>query len=140
MADFKSNLFTKLKDKKLSETSINLYLRNLEKLNGGELKDFKFLKNVDSIVEVLKKYKDNTKRSILISIVSVLGCCPDDKKIVKLRKQYYDLMLKKNDEIKEKTTDEATKEQKENWISWDGVKKRFDELKEEVEKFKDLKS
>jgi hypothetical protein len=133
MANFKDELVEKLKGKNLSESSIKLYIRNLEKLNGGELKDFKFLKNVDTVLDLLKAYKDNTKRSILISIVSILGCCPDDKKIVKLKQKYYDLMLKKNDEIKEKATDEATEEQKENWISWDDVKKRFDELKKEVE-------
>lgn len=133
MVNFKDELVEKLKGKNLSESSIKLYIRNLEKLNGGELKDFKFLKNVDTVLDLLKAYKDNTKRSILISIVSILGCCPDDKKIVKLKQKYYDLMLKKNDEIKEKATDEATEEQKENWISWEDVKKRFDELKKEVE-------
>ena len=133
MVNFKDELVEKLKGKNLSESSIKLYIRNLEKLNGGELKDFKFLKNVDTVLDLLKAYKDNTKRSILISIVSILGCCPEDKKIVKLKQKYYDLMLKKNDEIKEKATDEATEEQKENWISWEDVKKRFDELKKEVE-------
>jgi hypothetical protein len=131
--DFKTELIKKLKDKNLSESSIKLYIRNLEKLNGGELKDFKFLNKVETVNEILKGYKDNTKRSILISIVSILGCCPDDKKIVKLRKTYYDMMLKKNDEIKENATDEPTEEQKKNWISWEDVKKRFDELKKEVE-------
>jgi len=138
-SEFKNKLLEKLKEKNLSESSIKLYIRNLEKLNNGEFKDFKFLKNVDEVTEKLNKFKDNTKRSNLISIVSILGCCPDDKKLVLLRKKYYDLMLKKNDEIKEKTTNEPTEEQKANWISWEDVKKRFDELKEEVEKFKELK-
>jgi len=133
MENFKEDLINKLKAKNLSESSIKLYLRNLEKINNGELKDFKFLKNVQAVQDVLKGYKDNTKRSILISIVSVLGCCPDDKKIVKLRKSYYDLMLEKSNEIKEKETDEPTEEQKKNWISWDDVKKRYDELNKEVE-------
>jgi hypothetical protein len=134
--DFKTELINKLKDKNLSESSIKLYIRNLEKLNGGELKDFKFLNKVEAVNEILKAYKDNTKRSILISIVSILGCCPDDKKIVKLRKTYYDMMLKKNDEIKENATDEPTEEQKKNWISWEDVKKRFEELGKEVDEFK----
>lgn len=137
MEDFKSNLINKLKEKGLSDSSIKLYIRNLEKLNGGDLKDFKFLKKPESIQEVLKSYKDNTKRSILISIVSVLGCCPEDKKIAKLRKAYYDLMLQKNNEIKESATDEPTDDQKKNWISWEDVKKRFQELDHEVQEFKE---
>jgi integrase len=138
--DFKTELINKLKDKNLSESSIKLYLRNLEKLNGGDLKDFKFLSKPEKVEEVLKEYKDNTKRSILISIVSVLGCCPDDKKIVKLRKTYYDMMIKKSNEIKENTTDEPTEEQKANWISQQDVLLRFEALKEEAEKLRDLKT
>ena len=125
-----------LKERGLSDGSIKLYIRNLQKLNGGEIVDFKFLKSPEKIVTKIEKLKNNTKRSVLISIVSVLGCCPDDKKLVKLRKQYYDLMIEKNNEIKESATDEATDDQKKNWISWEDVKKKFEELKEEVEKFK----
>ena len=128
-----------LKERGLSDGSIKLYIRNLQKLNDGEITDFKFLKNPEKIVTKIEKLKNNTKRSVLISIVSVLGCCPDDKKLVKLRKQYYDLMIEKNNEIKESATDEATDEQKENWISWEDVKKKFEELKEDVEKFKNDK-
>ena len=46
MVNFKDELVEKLKGKNLSESSIKLYIRNLEKLNGGELKDFKFLKTL----------------------------------------------------------------------------------------------
>jgi integrase len=128
-----------LKERGLSDGSIKLYIRNLQKLNDGEITDFKFLKSPEKIITKIEKLKNNTKRSVLISIVSVLGCCPDDKKLVKLRKQYYDLMIEKNNEIKESATDEATEDQKKNWISWDDVKKKFEELKEEVEKFKNEK-
>jgi len=133
------HLKEQLKERGLSDGSIKLYIRNLQKLNDGEITDFKFLKSPEKIISKIEKLKNNTKRSILISIVSVLGCCPDDKKLVKLRKQYYDLMIEKNNEIKESATDEATEDQKKNWISWDDVKKKFEELKEEVEKFKNEK-
>jgi hypothetical protein len=139
MENFKEDLIQKLNDKNLSEGSIKLYLRNLEKLNDGNLQSFKFLNNVEKIIEKISKYKPNTQRGILISIVSVLGCCPEDKKLMKTRKKYYDLMNNKNTEIKENATDEPTDEQKENWISWEDVKKKFEELKSEVDKFKDNK-
>ena len=102
MANFKEDLIQKLNDKNLSEGSIKLYLRNLEKLNDGNLQSFKFLNNVEKIVEKITKYKPNTQRGILISIVSVLGCCPEDKKLMKIRNKYYNLMNDKNTEIKEK--------------------------------------
>ena len=139
MANFKEELEQKLNDRHLSEGTIKLYIRNLEKLNDGQLLSFKFLNNVDKIIEKISKYKDNTKKSFLISIVSLLGFCPDDKKLVKLRKKYYDLMINKSNEIKENETDEPTDEQKANWISWEDVKSKFQELKSEVDKFKDNK-
>lgn len=139
MANFKEELEQKLNDRHLSEGTIKLYIRNLEKLNDGQLISFKFLNNIDKIIEKISKYKDNTKKSVLISIVSLLGCCPDDKKLVKLRKKYYDLMINKSNEIKENETDEPTDEQKANWISWEDVKSKFQELKSEVDKFKDNK-
>jgi hypothetical protein len=139
MANFKEELVQKLNDRHLSEGTINLYIRNLEKLNDGQLLSFKFLNNVDKIIEKISKYKDNTKKSVLISIVSLLGCCPDDKKLVKLRKTYYQLMIEKSNEIKDNETDEPTDEQKANWISWEDVKNKFDELKKMVDEFKDNK-
>lgn len=140
MNEFCSNLIQKLKDKNLSESSIKLYIRNLEKLNNGEIKDFKFLNKVDSIIEKLNKYKDNTKRGFLISIVSVLGCCPDDKKLVKLKNSYYQLMINKSKEIKNNETTELTDEQKENWITWEDILKKFEEIQEEVKKFMENKN
>jgi integrase len=139
MNEFTTNLLQKLQDKGLSESSIKLYIRNLEKLNDGELKNLKFLSKQDYILEKLNKYKDNTKRGFLISIVSVLGCCPEDKKLVKIKNAYYSLMVDKSKEIKGKETTELTDEQKKNWVSWDEILETFKKLEEEVNKFKDSK-
>jgi len=139
MNDFTTNLQQKLQDKGLSDSSIKLYIRNLEKLNDGELKNLKFLSKQDYILEKLNKYKDNTKRGFLISIVSVLGCCPEDKKLVKIKNAYYSLMVDKSKEIKGKETTELTDEQKKNWVSWDEILETFKKLEEEVNKFKDSK-
>ena len=139
MNEFTVNLSQKLQDKGLSDSSIKLYIRNLEKLNDGELKNLKFLSKQDYILEKLNKYKDNTKRGFLISIVSVLGCCPEDKKLVKIKNAYYALMVDKSKEIKGKETTELTDEQKKNWVSWDEILETFKKLEEEVNKFKNSK-
>jgi len=139
MNDFTQLLMQKLQGKGLSESSIKLYIRNLEKLNDGELNNFKFLSKKEPILEKLNKYKDNTKRGFLISIVSVLGCCPEDKKLVKLKNEYYGLMVDKSKEIKGKETTELTEEQKKNWVSWDEILETFKKLQEEVDTFKENK-
>ena len=135
--DFKNEIMDKLKKKGLTDSSIKLYVRNLEKLNDDlPLKNFKFLENSDNIISKLKDYKPNTMRGYLISITATLGCYKDDtKKYKKLYDIYFKAMMDKAKEIKEKPTEEMTETQKENWLSWDKVKEKFDELKNKVDAF-----
>jgi integrase len=136
--DFEDSIISLLKEKKnLSDSSITVYLRNLKKLNDDlPYKDFKFLTDSKKIEEKLKDYKENTKRNYLISIVSVLSLFPDKKQIKKLHDVYYDLMMKKSDQIKKDVAPEdLTAKQEENWMSWDQVKQVYKSLEESVDKF-----
>lgn len=138
--NFKKVLQDKFKDKNISDTSINLYLRNLEKLNDDEpLKNLNFLNPLSNIVEKLSNYKPNTFRGYLISICSALHL-ETSKKMVKLYNEYYQLLTKINKDLKEKDKkQEKTETQKENWIDWNEVENKHKELEEEVNKFKDSK-
>jgi integrase len=136
--EFEESIVNLLKEKKnLSDSSITVYLRNLKKLNDDiPYKDFKFLIDSKKIEEKLKDYKENTKRNYLISIVSVLSLYPQKKQIKKLHDIYYDLMMKKNDQIKKEVAPEdLTAKQEENWMSWDQVKQVYKSLEETVDKF-----
>lgn len=130
----KENLYTqlktKLKEKDLSDGSINLYLRNLKKLNNNEeFNSLNFLSKTNDIVEKIKDLKDNTKRQYLISIVSCLKALGNKPA---LYKKYYKLMIDINDKIKEKPTEEKTEAQNKNWISWDEVMKIYNEMKDNL--------
>jgi integrase len=119
MNSFTENLTNKLKDKNLTPSTINLYIRNLEKLNDKEpIKNFNFLKKVDVIKNKLDEYKNNTQRSYYISIVSALKT---DDKYKSLYNKYYKIMIAKKKEIDEIPTTTMNDNQKENWISWDEV-------------------
>jgi hypothetical protein len=135
--DFRTKLIEKLKERGLTESSIKLYIRNLEKLNDDlPLKNLKFLENIDNVVAKLKDYKANTIRGYFISIVATLGCLKEEsKKFKKLYDSYYKLMIDKAKEIKEKPTEEMTDAQKDNWMKWDEVKEKFDDLKAKVDGF-----
>jgi len=135
--EFKSNLIDKLKKRGLTDSSIHLYVRNLEKLHDNlPLKNLKFLDNTDNIISKLVDYKPNTKRGYLISIVTTLNCFKEDnKKIAKTYKIYYDNMMNLAKEIKSTPSDKMNDAQKENWLSWDKVKEKFEELKKKVEGF-----
>lgn len=134
--NFIETLKSKMTEKGLSPSSITLYIRNLQKLNDDlPFKNFKFLENTDNIVKKLENYKPNTQRGYFISIVSGLNTMKDNKKIGKMADAYYNLMISKNKEIKAKPQGEMTEEQKENWVKWDSVEEKINELKEKVNKF-----
>lgn len=123
-----------LTEKKLAESSVKLYLRNLEKLNDNQpLKNLNFLKEVGKITEKLSPYKENTKRGYLISITSVLALTKPKQK---LYDEYFKLMMEKNKELKaEESTNTKSEAQEENWLKWDEVEKQWNELKEKVDSF-----
>lgn len=138
--NFKLDLENKFKEKNISNTSIKTYLRNLEKLNDDmPLKNLNFLSNVDEILNKLSNYKPNTYRNYIISICSALHL-DTSKKGEKLYKIYYDKLININKELKEKEKEgERTETQKNNWISWNDVLKIHQNLKNEIEKFKNSK-
>ena len=131
------DLTKQMKEKKqLSDSSIQAYLRNLRKLNSDEVfKNFNFLKDVDVIQRRLEGYKENTKRNYLISVVSVLSLSTKPL-IKKLHDKYYDLMMKKNEQInKEVNPNDLTQTQEKNWMSWKQVKEKYDILEKDVDSF-----
>jgi hypothetical protein len=131
---FISDLTDKFKEKKISNNSIKLYIRNLEKLNDKEpIKNFKFLENIESIEKKLERYKDNTKRSYYIAICSTLNMFNDNKKIKKLYDEYFKKMMELNKKLKiEESKNIMSDTQKKNWIEQDELDKFYNDLKDEV--------
>ena len=138
---YKTELLNKFKEKELSETSINAYLRNLEKLNNDmPLKNLNFLKDKDVILSKLENYKPNTKRNYLISIVSALSTDKSNKTKEKLFNDYFILMMEKNKELKaEEAKGEKSESQTNNWMEWSEVEGVFKNLEHKVEAFKKSK-
>jgi len=132
--DFREQLREQLKRRELSDNSINLYLRNLERLNNNKpLKNLTFLSKVDDIKERLKDYKENTQRVFLISIVSTLNAVKDsNKRLQKTYKVYYDMMNDLNKHLREQPTEKKSDTQEENWLSWDEVRDKYNEIASKV--------
>jgi integrase len=128
--DFKEQLKELLKKRELSDSSINLYVRNLERLNNNKpLKNLSFLSKVEDIKEKLTDYKDNTRRAFLISIVSSLNALKgNNKRLEKLYKTYYDMMIDINKYIREQPSEKKSETQENNWIDWDEVKEKYNEI------------
>ena len=119
----------------ISDNSKKLYVRNLLKLNDNkEIKNLKFLNNLDEVIDKIKQYKPTTQRSYIISICVVLKNTNS-----KLYNDYYELLMKMNNDLKTNTTKSET--QKKNWIDTPEILQIFNDLKSKTKiKNNDLKS
>jgi hypothetical protein len=125
----------KLEESKLTQSSIDLYIKNLIRLNNNQpFKNLNFLNDYDSIINGLDKYKKNTKRSYLISIVSSLNVIKDkNKKIKTLYDVYYKNMKEISEDIKKNVkTDELNETQKKGFMEYNDLIKIYDELNDVV--------
>jgi hypothetical protein len=114
--------------KVISESSKNLYLKNLVRLNGGQpIKNLNFLKDVEAIQERLNELKPNTRRTYIIAIVSLLKQMIDQPKMKKLYDKYYPSLEAINKDLK--TSNEKTPKETDNWLSQEEIKSKFEELK-----------
>jgi len=123
-----NKIFDNLKNKNISASSLKLYLNNLKRLNGGqEIKNFNFLKDTEKIVNHIKDYKPNTRRSYLISIVSLLKQEPKFKKLYDI---YYKMLMEYNKELS--VNNDKSETQKENWITQEQVLEVYKKLEDDL--------
>jgi len=121
-----------LDNKNISSSSKTLYMKNLIRLNENqEIKNLKFLDKPEIILEKLSKYKPNTQRTYLISIVSYLKEQTSIPKAKKLYDKYYKILMNESKNIKSNNTKSET--QKDNWISQEEVFEIYNHLTEEID-------
>lgn len=130
--DFTTSLVEKLKERGLTDSSVSLYVRNLEKLNGNKgINNLNFLKKYADIMERLKAYKGNTQRGFLISIVSSLSSFKGERGIDALLKRYYKAMIDLNKSLNDANHNGLkTESQNANWIDWTDVEHIYDGLRD----------
>lgn len=126
-------------EKKISESSKKLYLRNLIKLNDGvPPKNFKYIENPEHVMEKIKNYKPNTQRSFIISIVSLFKHLSQTKKKYEtLYNKYYDILDKMNKDLKDQTT--KTEKEQSEWVSNDYINNKLSSLLSILTELKDVK-
>lgn len=146
LTEFTQQLINGLKEKKkngrpLADSSIAVYMRNLEKLNDNiPIRNLKFLENIEDVKEKLANYKPTTYRNFLISIVSALSIVKNEsKKNKKLYDDYYKMMMDINNQLKNEPMGQMSETQRENWVSMDDIKNVLSDVENKVNKFKDNK-
>jgi hypothetical protein len=117
---------------KVSDTSLKIYAYNLAKIYDSDKYDdddiIRYFEDIDNINNKLIKYKPSTKKVYLSSILFLLKSFDDNKYITSIIKKYVELLNKISDDIDKNQTDEKTETQKKNWIEWDEVTKKHEEL------------
>lgn len=118
----------------ITESSKNIYQRNLIKLNSGRpVNNLRFLSNHDAVLQKIKDYKPNTQRTYVIAIVSALKCLLESKPTKaaqKLHESWSAVLEKYNSALKNATAKKDN--EKENWMEYSDVQTKYDELKREA--------
>lgn len=131
--EFMMNLEKELmKTRKVAESTAHAYIKSLYALNKKKpFKNLTFLKNVSEIENIIAEYAESTQRGLLATITSVLSMYKDKAGYKKIYQQYHDKMMErveeKRDEEKEGVV--KSKKQAENWLTWDEIQSRKNELK-----------
>ena len=137
-SDFMLNLAkTLVEDKKVAESTANLYVKNLWTLNGGKpFNNLSFLRNTEEVEKKLAEYADSTRKTFLASIVSVLSLFKDKPTYKKVYQHYHEKMMSASAEQRAvETNGEKTTKQKDNWMAWDEVLKVKTDLYNHVKEF-----
>jgi hypothetical protein len=119
---FMDELVKKLREKGLADSSIETYIRNLRTLNGSsDFKSVKFLRNTKAVEDMLGTYSQNTTKTMLGAIVSVLAFVKESAYYRKTYAYYHGRMAEEMEKSKSRDTGEKTDKQKQNWVSWEDV-------------------
>ncbi len=144
--EFMIQLVKQLMDtKKVAESTANGYIKSLYTLNGKKpFKNLSFLKNVESIEELVKHYAESTQRALLATLSSVLSMFKDKTGFKKVYSHYYEKMMEKVKEGRvapeSKEANQKTEKEKKNWVEWSEVDAKKKELEENIKDFSSKKS
>ncbi len=122
--------------RKVGESTAKAYCRYLKQANGN--RDFTsliFLKDHEKVLSNISKYRDSTKKAILGGIVSILHMYKAKIAFKKCSPVYFEAMMQLSKKAREdEGKNEMSETQKANWIDYDDMIKKRNELAEEVSK------
>lgn len=138
----RTRLMSVMEENGNSASTQTLYIRNVEKLYEKMLplmkrpsifKNLNFLRETELVEKVLEDYAENTKKSYLTAIVVIMKADGLEKKPNKKAYDYwYSKMMTMAEELKKVDTTQLTPTQKENWLDWDEIVAKYDDLKKQV--------
>jgi integrase len=117
----------------IGDTTANAYIKTLYRLNDNQpFKNLAFLKKTDEILKKLSAYAESTQKTLVSTLASVLSLDKDKSGYKTVYKFYYDKMMEKSKAAEAEDTSKKTTKQEENWIEWDKVLEKYNELRKTV--------
>jgi hypothetical protein len=118
----------------LKEASLNMYLRNLAKINKekGNQDHYlvKVLEDKEYIDKFLENKKDNTKKNYLSSIVVILMAMKKKKALVEYYRNKMELLGNSINQFLQ--TQKKTEKQNENWVELKSLQKVVNDYRKEI--------
>ena len=135
---FMMDLHKELKDKReIADSTASQYIRTLYSLNSElPFKNLAWLKNTASVELRLENYAESTKKTFLSTIVSTLSLYNQKSSYKKIFAYWYNRMMEKVNEDKQKDSTQKTPKQEKNWLSWEVIKAHEKRLEDEVKAIK----
>ena len=129
-------LHKELKDKReIADVTASQYIRTLYSLNSDRpFNNLAWLKNTDSVELRLSEYAESTQKTMLSTIVSSLSTVSEKSSYKKIFAYWYNRMMDKSNEARDKDSTIKSPTQEKNWLSWDVVLAHENRLGEEAEK------
>jgi len=143
ISPYMMELHKELKDKReIADQTASQYIRSLYSLNSDrQFNNLAWLKNTDSVELRLSEYAESTQKTMLATIVSALSLMNQKSSYKKIFAYWYNRMMDKSNEARNKDTTIKSPTQEKNWLSWDVIlahEKRLSEDAEEIVKRKVL--
>lgn len=132
----KEKLIEKIKEHRpnLKNASMDMYLRNLAKINkekgGKDLYLVKTLEDKEYIDKFLENKKDNTKKNYLSSIVVILMAMKKKKSLIDYYRNKMELLGNSINQFLQ--TQKKTEKQNENWVELKTLQKVVNTYKKEI--------
>ena len=141
ITEFMMNLHRQLMEQRgVTESTASQILRSLVSLNGGKpFKNMAWSRKEDDIFARLNDYAESTQKTMVSNLVSALALFKEKPTYKKVHSRWYNVMMDKVKDGKDKDTSKKSEREEKNWLSWDVVKGHLDRLKSEVDEFKGKK-
>jgi hypothetical protein len=136
ISPYMMELHKELKDKReIADQTASQYIRTLYSLNSDrQFNNLAWLKNTESVELRLGEYAESTQKTMLATIVSTLSLMNQKSSYKKIFAYWYNRMMDKSNEARNKDTTIKSPTQEKNWLSWDVILAHEKRLAEESDR------